>query len=237
MCRAQGVLAGIEVCGKVFCTLDRTLRFQALRSDRALLRPGDKVARIQGPARSILTAERTALNFLCQLSGIATLTNRYVQAVKATRTLILDTRKTTPGWRALEKYAVRCGGGHNHRFGLYDMVLAKDNHIVAAGSVTEVLKRCRSTGLPVEVEVKTLAELREALAAGARLIMLDNMTLAQMRRAVKLTAGRAQLEASGGMTLRRVTQVARAGVDRISVGALTHSAPALDFSLDLVRLV
>ncbi len=232
---ASGVLAGIKICGRVFSLLDRRLQFRALRQDGTAVAPDDKVALIQGPVRSLLAAERTALNFLCRLSGIATLTRRYVQAVAGTGAAIYDTRKTTPVWRFLEKYAVRCGGGHNHRFGLYDMVLAKDNHIAAAGSVTEALRRCQYARLPVEIEVKNLQELRQALAAGARLIMLDNMTLAQMRRAVELTAGRACLEASGSITLSRVARIARLGVDRISVGALTHSAPALNFSLELLQ--
>lgn len=231
--RAPGVIAGIRVCGRVFRTVDPAVRFQPLASDAAPVLRGTVVARVSGPARSILSAERTALNFLSRLSGIATLTRKYVQAVAGTGTVILDTRKTTPGWRELEKYAVRCGGGRNHRFGLYDMILIKDNHIVAAGSIAEALEPCLGSRLRVEVEVKTLAELRAALDRGCRLIMLDNMSLAQMRRAVKLARGRANLEASGRMTLARVPGVARTGIDFISVGALTHSAPALDLSLEL----
>ncbi|MEO0081961.1 MAG: carboxylating nicotinate-nucleotide diphosphorylase [candidate division WOR-3 bacterium] len=233
VCHADGVLAGIEVCGKVFRTVDRYLQFRPLVTDGKKIRDGTRVALVSGACRSILAAERTALNFLCRLSGIATLTARYVKAVAGTRARILDTRKTTPGWRALEKYAVRCGGGYNHRMGLYDMVLIKDNHVAAVGSLAEALRRTQRSQFPVEVEVKTLAQLREALQAGARLVMLDNMNLAQMRRAVELARGRAKLEASGGMTLKRVRRVARTGVDYISVGALTHSAPALDLSLEL----
>jgi len=233
VCHAPGVLAGIDICRKVFRTLDKSIRFKPMKLDGSRVRQGTRAAILSGPARSILTAERTALNFLCRLSGIATLTARFVREVKGTGTRILDTRKTTPGWRALEKYAVRCGGGRNHRKGLYDMVLIKDNHIAAAGSVRAALARCRNRRLDVEVEVKTMAELREALDAGARLIMLDNMDLGRMRRAVKLARGKAKLEASGGMNLTRVRSVARTGVDYISVGALTHSAPALDISLEL----
>jgi nicotinate-nucleotide pyrophosphorylase (carboxylating) len=193
---------------------------------------GSVLALVRGPARAILAAERTALNFLQRLSGIAAITRRYVDAVGGTGVKIFDTRKTTPGWRALEKYAVRCGGGSNHRMGLYDMVLIKDNHIVAAGSVAVALKRAQGARIPVEVEVRTIAQLRAALAAGARRILLDNMDLSRMRRAVALAHGRAELEASGGITLRRVRAVAETGVDRISVGALTHSAPTVDIALD-----
>jgi nicotinate-nucleotide pyrophosphorylase (carboxylating) len=182
-----------------------------------------------------LSAERTALNFLCRLSGIATLTAKFVSRIKGTRAVILDTRKTTPGWRELEKYAVRCGGGKNHRMGLYDMVLIKDNHLTLVGSVTEALNRARAARVPVMIEVKTIDELREALAAGAKRIMLDNMTVPQLRRAVQIAAGQAKLEASGGVSLKNVQQIARTGVDYISIGALTHSAPAADISLEFSR--
>ncbi len=231
--RSPGILAGIEICARVFRTVNPRLKFKARLRDRAGFMRGALLAEVSGPARSILAAERAALNFLQHLSGIATLTRRFVDAVKGTGIKILDTRKTTPGWRELEKYAVRCGGAKNHRLGLYDMILIKDNHIAAAGSITAALERCRGNRLPVEVEVKSLAELREALSGGAHRIMLDNMNLAQIRRAVQLAKGKTRLEASGNMNLTRVRSVARTGVDYISVGALTHSAPALDIALEL----
>ncbi len=231
--RAAGVLAGIDTCGRVFRTVDPGLRFSARHHDGDRLRPGMLLAEVRGPARSILAAERTALNFLQHLSGVATLTRRFVDAVKDTRAVILDTRKTTPGWRELEKRAVTCGGGRNHRLGLHDMILIKDNHIAAAGSLAAAIERCRGERTRLEVEVRTIPELRVALRAGARRVMLDNMNPARMRRAVALAKGKARLEASGGITLRTVRRVAETGVDYISVGALTHSAPALDIALEL----
>ncbi|MEO0079132.1 MAG: carboxylating nicotinate-nucleotide diphosphorylase [candidate division WOR-3 bacterium] len=231
--RAPGVLAGIRVCEQVFRTVDPRTRFWARLQDGSRFRKGTVLAVVAGRARSLLAAERTALNFLQHLSGIATLTWKFVRAIRGTRAVLLDTRKTTPGLRRLEKYAVRCGGGKNHRQGLYDQILIKDNHIVAAGSLAEALHRV--AGRPFEVEVRNLAELRTALAAGARRIMLDNMSLAQMRRAVELVSGRAELEASGGINLKRVRAVALTGVDYISVGTITHSAPAVDIAFDLVR--
>lgn len=230
--RQAGTLAGIRVCRRVFAELDPAVRFAALARDGDRFRRGDVLARLAGPARPVLSAERTALNFLQRMSGVATLTARYAAAVRGTGCRVLDTRKTVPGWRLLDKYAVRCGGGTNHRRGLDDMVLVKDNHLAVAGSVTAALARCRRARVPVEVEVRTLAEAREALAAGARRLLLDNMSLAQTRRAVALCRGRARTEASGGITLRRARAVARAGVDFVSVGALTHSAPAADIALD-----
>ncbi len=231
---STGVLAGIKVCAMVFRTVDRRIHFDPLYRDSSRFRSGAILARITGPARSILTAERTALNFLCRLSGIATLTAKFVSRIRGTKVTILDTRKTTPGWRELEKYAVRCGGGRNHRKGLYDMVLIKDNHLALVGSVATALELTSNARLPREIEVKTLDELRAALAAGARWIMLDNMTVTQLQRAVKITAGRAKLEASGGVTLKNVQRIARTGVDYISIGAITHSAPAADISLEIV---
>jgi nicotinate-nucleotide pyrophosphorylase (carboxylating) len=233
--RAGGVLAGIGVCRDVFLAVDPRTRFRALRSDGSRFRPGALLARVSGRARSLLAAERTALNFLQHLAGVATLTSRFCAAARGTKAAILDTRKTTPGLRALEKYAVRCGGGTNHRSGLYDQILVKDNHIKAAGSVTAALARCRTARLPVEVEARTIAEVGEALAAGCPRILLDNMTPAQLRQAVRLVRGQARLEASGGVTLRNVGAVARTGVDCISVGALTHSAPAVDIALDFLH--
>jgi nicotinate-nucleotide pyrophosphorylase (carboxylating) len=189
---------------------------------------------VTGPERAILTAERVALNFLGRLSGIATLTRRYVDAVAGTGAAILDTRKTTPGLRVLEKHAVACGGGRNHRFGLDDAVLVKDNHLRAAGSVARAVELVRAaTDLPVEVECESLDQVRQALAAGVDAILLDNMSLDELRTAVVLTGGRARLEASGGITLDNVRAVAETGVDEISVGALTHSARSLDISLEL----
>lgn len=237
LAKAKGVLAGLAIAGEVFRRVDPKIQFLPEAQDGEPVAPGQPVARLSGPLRGLLTAERVALNFLCRLSGIATLTNRYVEAVASYHAVILDTRKTTPGWRALEKYAVRCGGGRNHRMGLYDMVLIKDNHIAAAGSLAEAVRRARASGvkLPIEVEVRTLAELEEALALGVRRVLLDNMDLTALRKAVALSRGRAELEASGGISLENVVEVAATGVDYISIGALTHSAPALDLSLEISR--
>lgn len=232
---STGILAGINLCGRVFRTVNSRIQFEPLYQDSSRFRSGAVLALVSGPARAILTAERTALNFLCHLSGIATLTDKFVSRVKGTRAVILDTRKTTPGWRELEKYAVRCGGGKNHRLRLDKMVLIKDNHIALVGSVSEALNRSRSSRLPVEIEAKTIEQVREALAAGARRIMLDNMTVPQLKRAVKIVAGRAELEASGGVTLKNIRAIARTGVDYISVGSLTHSAPAADISLEIAH--
>ncbi|RLE29812.1 carboxylating nicotinate-nucleotide diphosphorylase [Candidatus Acetothermia bacterium] len=233
--KAHGVLAGLPVAAEVFRRVDARIGFEALALDGEPVAPGDVVARLQGPLPGILTAERTALNFLARLSGIATTTARFVDAVAPYKAVILDTRKTTPGWRLLEKYAVRCGGGRNHRLGLYDMVLIKDNHIAACGSISEAVRRVRAAGgeVPIEVEVRTLEELEEALGLGVDRILLDNMDQATLREAVHLAGGKVPLEASGGITLENVAQVAACGVDFISVGAITHSAPALDLSLEL----
>jgi quinolinate synthase len=234
--KATGVVAGLEVARMVFAMLDPKVQFHPLAEDGSPVTPGDVLATVHGPIKSILGGERVALNFLQRMSGIAALTRRYVDAVHGTKAVILDTRKTTPGLRILEKMAVRLGGGQNHRSGLYDMVLIKDNHIAAAGSISmavQGVKHHNKDGLKVEVEVKNLAELRDALELGVDRIMLDNMDLETMRQAVALTAGRVELEASGGITLQNVAAVAQTGVDYISVGALTHSAPALDISLDI----
>ncbi len=232
--RTDGVLAGVDVSRQVFLALDRSVRFTPKLQDGARYGKDQVLASVQGRARPILAAERTALNFIQRLSGVATTTRRFVDAVRGTRAVILDTRKTTPGWRNLEKHAVRCGGGTNHRSGLHDMVLIKDNHIAAAGSTTAAIERCRRSQLQVEVETRTLADVREALAAGAKRILLDNMTVARMKQAVTLARGRAKLEASGGVTLRNVRRIAETGVDYISVGAITHSAPAADIALDFL---
>ena len=232
--REPGVVCGLGVAEAVFRALDPELRFERLVDEGATVTGSTAVARVSGPERAILTGERTALNFLGRLSGIATLTRRYVDAVSGTGTAILDTRKTTPGLRPLEKHAVAAGGGRNHRFGLDDGVLVKDNHLRAAGSVAAAVERVRTaTPLPVEVECDTLEQVSEALDAGVDAILLDNMSLAELRAAVALAGGRARLEASGGVTLDNVLAIAETGVDEISVGALTHSARSLDVSLEL----
>jgi nicotinate-nucleotide pyrophosphorylase (carboxylating) len=199
------------------------------------VKPGDRIATVRGPARALLTGERVALNFLQHLSGIATRTARFVKLVEGTGASIVDTRKTVPGLRALAKYAVRAGGGHNHRFGLYDGVLIKDNHIQAAGGITAAVQGARRLAphlLKIEVEVESLQQVREALAAGADILLLDNMDLETLRDAVRLCKGRALTEASGGVSEETVRAIAETGVDLISVGALTHSVTALDISLD-----
>jgi nicotinate-nucleotide pyrophosphorylase (carboxylating) len=231
--KGTGVIAGLPVAEQVFSRVDPMLRFVPHVRDGASVAPGDVVAEVAGPGRGMLAAERIALNFLQRLSGIATLTRAFIDAVASTRATILDTRKTHPGYRVLEKYAVRMGSGQNHRMGLNDMLLVKDNHIEAAGSLTAAVERARAPhpNLPIEVEVKNLDELREALALDVDRIMLDNMDLDRMREAVQLTGGRVPLEASGGVSLERVAAIAATGVDYISVGALTHSAPVLDLSM------
>jgi nicotinate-nucleotide pyrophosphorylase (carboxylating) len=234
--KAPGVLAGLRVCEAVFHRVDPSLRWHAHVGEGTWNEPGTRVAEVAGSSRSILTAERVALNFLQRLSGVATLTARYVDAISGTGAAILDTRKTTPGLRVLEKQAVSAGGGVNHRVGLYDAVLVKENHSAMAGGVGEATRRALTTSLPVTVECQTLDEVREALEAGAPGILLDNMTNAELRSAVEVVAGRASLEASGGASLENVRGIAETGVDFISVGALTHSAPALDVSLILEPL-
>lgn len=228
-----GVVYGLDVCEAVFEELDPDVVFRRFCADGDHAEPSE-VARIEGSARAILAGERLALNLLGRLSGIATLTRRHVDAVAGTDATILDTRKTTPGLRALEKAAVRAGGGTNHRLGLYDATLLKENHLRLAGSIDVAVVAARRAGLPVEVECETLAEVQEALAAGADRILLDNMTTAQLRRAVAYVEGAVALEASGGITLDNVREVAETGVDFISVGALTHSAPILDVSLEVL---
>jgi nicotinate-nucleotide pyrophosphorylase (carboxylating) len=236
LCKAEGVLAGLQVAEEVFRQVSPDVSMVALKSDGDFVVPGDRLATVQGPMAAILTAERTALNLMQRMSGIATATRRYVKAVTGTGAIILDTRKTVPGLRLLDKWAVRLGGGQNHRMRLDDMVLIKDNHIAAAGNITAALERVRrhnKANLPVEVEVKTSAELEEAVALQPDRIMLDNMSPEQMRTAVEWVAGRVPLEASGGITLESVRAVAETGVDYISVGALTHSVRALDISLEV----
>lgn len=238
--KAPGVIAGMEVATAAFHAVDPLLEVDRVAADGDAVEPGDTVARIRGAAASILTAERTALNFLQRLSGVATETRRYVRAVEGTGIRVIDTRKTTPGMRRLEKDAVRAGGGANHRFGLHDMVLVKDNHIAAAGGIAAAVRAVRernAEGLKVEVETTTPEEVEEALAAGVDRIMFDNMPVPLLARMVDHVhasgAGRPETEASGGITLESIRAVAETGVDFISVGALTHSAPALDLSLRL----
>jgi nicotinate-nucleotide pyrophosphorylase (carboxylating) len=243
--RQPGVLAGLPAAQQTFARVDGALEFEALREDGSRLQASDRLATVAGRMSSILAAERTALNFVQRLSGIATLTRRYVDAVAGLPCKVLDTRKTTPGWRLLEKYAVRHGGGHNHRMGLYDGVLIKDNHLAAlrgyADPITEAVRLARQMHgqvVPIEIEVDTREQFEVALQAGPDIILLDNMPPAAMREAVRrrnATAPGVLLEASGGVTLETIRAIAETGVDRISVGALTHSAPALDIALDYLQ--
>lgn len=231
--KASGVIYGLDVAVEVFRTLDPDMAVERLVSEGEWREDGGPVLALEGSARAILTGERTALNFLQRLSGVATMAARCVRAVEGTGATILDTRKTTPGLRALEKAAVAAGGATNHRFGLFDAILIKENHAALAGGVAEAVRRARDYApeLKVEVECRTLAEVDEALTAGAQWILLDNMTVAEMAGAVRHVAGRAKLEASGGVTLETIREIASTGVNFVSVGALTHSAPALDLSL------
>jgi nicotinate-nucleotide pyrophosphorylase (carboxylating) len=233
--RKPGTVAGVQLAAAAFKTIDPFVEFEAVVGDGDRVEAGGIIARVAGDARALLTAERTALNFLGRLSGIATLTARYVSAIAGTRARIVDTRKTTPGQRALEKFAVRCGGGVNHRFGLFDAVLIKDNHIVAAGGVGAALQRARAHAghmVKVEIEVTSLDELDDALQLDPDAVLLDNMPLELLKAAVAEVAGRVVTEASGGVNLETVRAIAETGVDHISVGALTHSAPVLDIGLD-----
>jgi nicotinate-nucleotide pyrophosphorylase (carboxylating) len=240
--RSGGVAAGLPIVPMVLAAVESQMAFQPLVEDGASLEAGGHLAIVSGPMRGLLTAERLTLNFLQHLSGVATLTRRYVDAIAGLSCRILDTRKTIPGWRLLDKYAVRCGGGHNHRLGLYDGVLIKDNHLAAlAGTgnpLTEAVDLARNqygNAVPLEIEVDNLAQLDIALAAGPDIVLLDNMSVEQMREAVRrrnATAPGVLLEASGGVTLATLRSIAETAVDRISVGALTHSAPALDIALD-----
>lgn len=235
--KAEGVIAGMAVAEAVFHAVDPGTIWEALEQDGAAVHPGQVIGRVRGRARALLAAERTALNFLQRLSGIATLTSRYVAAIRGTRARLVDTRKTTPGWRYLEKMAVRAGGGHNHRADLGSGILIKDNHLALSGNdIVSAVRMARAAAphsLRIEVEVTDLEGVRAALEAGAEAILLDNMPLEAMREAVQLVAGRALLEASGGITLETVRAVAETGVDLISCGAITHSARALDISLEI----
>jgi nicotinate-nucleotide pyrophosphorylase (carboxylating) len=234
--RKRGVIAGLPLASEAFRQLDKAVTIRIDHEDGSRVQPDTPVMFLSGHARGLLTAERVALNFLQRLSGIATLTAQYVDAIKGTAAHILDTRKTTPGFRRLEKYAVRAGGGLNHRMNLSSSVLIKDNHLAAAeGDIGLAVKRARAVapaGMKVEVECDTLEQVKRAIDAGADVILLDNMSLAEMRDAVKQVEGRAVVEASGGVTLETVRPIAETGVNWISVGALTHSAPALDLALD-----
>jgi len=236
VCRSEAVVCGRPWAEHALRTLDPELRIEWRATEGERVAPGTELCRLAGRTRALLTGERTALNFLQMLSAVATATRRYVDAIAGTRARILDTRKTLPGLRLAQKYAVTVGGGTNHRKGLYDGILIKENHIAGAGSVTAALERARAVApadVWIQIEVETHEQLEEALAAGATLVLLDNMTPEQMREAVRLTAGRAALEASGGITLANVRAIAETGVDRISIGALTKDVDAVDLSMRL----
>ncbi|PWU22714.1 nicotinate-nucleotide diphosphorylase (carboxylating) [Candidatus Cerribacteria bacterium 'Amazon FNV 2010 28 9'] len=235
--KTDGVIAGVEVARHVFALVDKKIVFKTLIKDGSHVKKGDIVATVNGSARSILMAERVALNFMQRMSGIATTAAEYVVAIQGTHAKLLDTRKTIPGLRLFDKWAVRLGGGYNHRFGLYDMAMIKDNHIAAVGSITNAVERIRAKDTskrPIEVEVKTLEELQEALPLLPTRIMLDNMSVPLMKKAVELTKGKVPLEASGNVNLKTISSIAKTGVDYISVGALTHSVSAMDISLEVV---
>ncbi|MCK4390279.1 MAG: carboxylating nicotinate-nucleotide diphosphorylase [Desulfobacterales bacterium] len=231
------VVAGVEVAQEVFNILDPAMRFETTFRDGDKIKSGDEILTVWGKLQALLTAERTALNFLQRLSGIATLTRQYVDQVAGSNVRLTDTRKTVPGWRKLEKYAVKIGGAYNHRFGLYDGILIKDNHIVACGGISEAVAKIRDNRphlLRIEVEVSDLNQVKEALENGVDIIMLDNMALEHIRKAVRLVDGRAVVEVSGGVTLNSLAELADTGVDIISIGAMTHSARAVDISMRVV---
>ncbi len=229
----DGILSGLDIAFAVFSTVDPKIKFINYKKDGDLLHKGDHIAKITGSASSILKAERVALNFLQRLSGVSTLTNKFVSKIKPFQAKLLDTRKTTPMLRELEKYAVRVGGGYNHRFGLYDMIMLKENHIRAAGSITEAVKRVkkRNTAYKIEVEVTNLQELQEAIASKVDRVMLDNMSIVDMKKAVDENNGELELEASGNVSLDTISAIASTGVDYISTGAITHSYKSFDISL------
>jgi nicotinate-nucleotide pyrophosphorylase (carboxylating) len=237
--KSELILAGLDAAERTFRTLDPGVTFKRLAADGDTLSPGDLAFEVSGSLRTLLVGERTALNFVQRLSGVATLTRTAVKALEGTKTRLLDTRKTTPGFRSLEKRAVRAGGGHGHRTSLADGVMIKDNHVAAVGGITEAVRRTRAHVHPlvkIEVEVKNLDEVREAIAAGADMLLLDNMNDAQLAEAVGVVAGRVPTEASGNMSVGRLAAVARAGVDFVSMGALTHSAPAVDLSFAITQV-
>jgi nicotinate-nucleotide pyrophosphorylase (carboxylating) len=234
--KQDGVVAGLDVVGTVFLLLHDNLELKSNASEGSYVVRDQILCEISGPTRPLLTGERTALNFLGRMSGIATLTRQFVDAISGTGAVILDTRKTAPGLRALDKLAVKRGGGQNHRMDLHEMILVKDNHIDYAGSLVNALERVRATAnhMEIEIEARTIGELEEALTLGVRRVLLDNMTLSELRKAVTLNAGQARLEASGNVSLENVREIAETGVDFISVGALTHSPKAFDVSLKLI---
>ena len=236
--KTPGVVAGIKVSQAVFAYIDSATEFEVLKDDGDTIEPGDVIAVVKGKARTLLTGERTALNFLQRLSGIASKTRKMTDLIKYSPAQLLDTRKTTPGLRVLEKYAVSVGGGRNHRFGLFDGVMIKDNHIQAVGSIAQAVATARQKvphTVKIEVEVETMEQLQEALEGRADIIMLDNMDIYEMIEAVQIVAGRALLEASGGINEGNAAEVARTGVDFISMGALTHAVSSLDISFDIVK--
>jgi len=237
LAKGEGILAGIEIAKRVFLKVDKSICFEKILDDRARMKKDDRLATIEGRSISLLKGERTALNFLQRMSGIATQTNRFVRALEGTKTKVLDTRKTTPGIRILEKYSVKVGGGENHRLNLSDMVLIKDNHLQIVGSITEAIKRARKhikPGVTIEVETTNLKEVKEAVLAGADLIMLDNMELESIKEIVAWVDGRVPLEVSGNVDLKKAYDLAEVGVDYISVGSLTHSVKALDISMEFI---
>lgn len=236
--KERGIIAGLDIAKQTFTFLDKRIQFTKLVEDGALVEKGDIIARIKGKTKAILSGERTALNFIQRMSGISTNTSKYLNKIKQYNTRVVDTRKTTPSLRLIEKYAVRVGGGHNHRFNLSDAVMIKDNHIKAAGGISNAVNKIREViphTVKIEVEVENLEGLKEALDSKADIIMLDNMSIETMREAVKINEGRAILEASGNITLENLEAVAKTGVDVISVGALTHSVKSLDISLNIIE--
>lgn len=234
--RQQGVIAGLPLARAAFMTIDPAISFQALVEDGDKVEPGENIVRMEGPARAILSAERVALNFLCHLSGIATYTSKFIERIAHTGAVVCCTRKTIPGLRAFEKYAVKCGGGSNHRYGLDDAVLIKDNHIAIAGGVQRAIKAARAFAghlVKIEVEVDSLVQLEEALLAEPDVVMLDNMSLEDLRKGVAMVAGKIPVEASGNVSMETIVQIAETGVDMISTSKITMSAPTLDIGLDI----
>jgi nicotinate-nucleotide pyrophosphorylase (carboxylating) len=236
--RENGKLAGLNIAKQVFKTRDKNVKFKLKTRDGSYIRKGQILAEIYGNARSILSSERVALNFLQRLSGIATLTDKFVRKVKNTNIKILDTRKTTPNLRILEKYAVRMGGGFNHRFGLFDGILIKDNHIKIAGSIVSVIKKIREKypNMKIEVEAQSLKEVKEFLKSDFDIIMLDNMNILKLKKAIKLINGKYKIEVSGGVNLNNITEISKLKIDYISIGALTHSVKSLNMSLDIIKV-
>ena len=233
--KQKGIVCGLEIAEKLFKKLDPNMVFEKLVNDGDWIEKGNKLVIVEGKTRALLTAERTALNFLQQLSGIATRTNEYVEKMGETKTRLLDTRKTTPGLRYPQKHAVKCGGGKNHRIGLHDLILIKDNHIQAAGSVTNAITKTKDTGLRIEVECKTLDQVKEALGVGVDIIMLDNFTPERVKEAIEVINGAVEIELSGGINFENIGEYSHLGADFISSGALTHHIISLDISMDFVE--